>query len=154
MICAEEVPFVTLQDVERGAADVRSEVVEGMQVSGSAFGVDPSGSREDLEGVQTYCEAWGVERSDPVEDEPVVSDLPALILSGQYDPGTPPENGLVTAETLSNSYFVEVPNAGHGEVFSYPLCVLPIVADFLDEPAVEPNTSCIAGVPPVEWALP
>jgi len=154
VMCAEELPFVTEEDVARGSAGVRAEIVGGLQVSGSAFGVDPSGTAEDLEAVQRFCAAWDVDPADPVEDQPVTSDIPALILSGQYDPGTPPSNGMLVAETLTNSQFIEMPNAVHSVVLSYPLCALAIAAHFLDEPAAKTDTSCVDGVPTVDWKLP
>ncbi|RMG88195.1 MAG: alpha/beta fold hydrolase, partial [Chloroflexi bacterium] len=46
------------------------------------------------------CDAWGVETADEIEMQPVYSDIPTLLLSGQLDPITPPRNGEMAAETL------------------------------------------------------
>ena len=43
-----------------------------------------------------------------------MSDIPTLLLSGQFDPATPPRFADIAAETLSNSYSFVVPMAGHG----------------------------------------
>ena len=63
-------------------------------------------------------------------------------LSGQYDPITPPAWGQLAAETLSHSFFYEFPGIGHGVMRSNQ-CGLEIGLAFLDDPAAEPDTSCI-----------
>jgi pimeloyl-ACP methyl ester carboxylesterase len=90
----------------------------------------------------TLCESWQSGQADPVEDTPVASDLPALILAGQYDPVTPPEWGLLAAETLDNDYFYEFPGLGHG-VMRSDQCGLEIGLQFLDDPTGPPDASCL-----------
>lgn len=41
-------------------------------------------------GLFAVCPAWGVGEADPIENQPEVSDIPTLILAGQFDPITPP----------------------------------------------------------------
>jgi pimeloyl-ACP methyl ester carboxylesterase len=90
----------------------------------------------------TLCEAWDIEPGDPVVNEPVVSDVPALIFAGQFDPITPTVWGQMAAKTLSNSFFYEFPNLGHGVMDSDP-CALEIGLQFLDDPIKEPDASCM-----------
>jgi pimeloyl-ACP methyl ester carboxylesterase len=85
---------------------------------------------------------WAVEQADPVVNEPVSSDVPALIFAGQFDPITPPEWGQLAAETLSNSFFYEFPGLGHG-IMDSDRCALGIGLQFLDEPTTEPDLSCL-----------
>ena len=91
------------------------------------------------------CRTWRVGRGDAVENEPVVSDVPTLVLAGSFDPITPPSWGKLAAETLANSFFFEFPNAAHG-VFLSGDCPVDMVQDFLDTPANEPDASCIADI--------
>lgn len=72
----------------------------------------------------------------------VVSDVPTRIFAGQFDPITPPEWGQLAAETLSNSFFYEFPNLGHG-VLDSNRCALEIALKFLDDPTTEPDVSCM-----------
>ncbi len=60
------------------------------------------------------CRRWpkGVVAED--YREPVHSSAPVLLLSGEWDPVTPPSWGNEVAEHLSNSLHVIVPRAGHG----------------------------------------
>ena len=60
------------------------------------------------------CDRWNDRPTDPIESEAVVSDIPTLLLSGQFDPTTPPRWADLAAETLSNSYSFVIPMAGHG----------------------------------------
>ncbi|MGS4768169.1 alpha/beta hydrolase, partial [Acinetobacter baumannii] len=46
--------------------------------------------------------------------EPTSSDAPAFILTGQWDPVTPPLYGETTAKFLPNSLHIVVPSGGHG----------------------------------------
>jgi pimeloyl-ACP methyl ester carboxylesterase len=88
------------------------------------------------------CEAWPAGQPDSRENEPVHSDLPVLILSGQYDPITPPEWGRLAAATLSRSLFYEFPGVGHGVMRSNQ-CGLDIGLQFLADPYAEPDVSCL-----------
>jgi hypothetical protein len=94
------------------------------------------------EGYLELCPVLDVEQLDTFVDDPVVSDVPTLLLSGQFDPITPPVNAALAAETLSNSYNYVFPGSGHG-VFLSNLCGTNIVLDFLEDPTQEPDASCI-----------
>ncbi len=53
------------------------------------------------------CDIWDIEESADIEAEAVYSNIPTLILTGEYDPVTPPHWGELAAETLSQSYYFE-----------------------------------------------
>lgn len=88
------------------------------------------------------CELWQVEALNSIMDEPVSSQIPVLILSGGFDPITPPENGLEAAKTLPNSFVVEFPTGGHGAALDGD-CQDQIIQSFLDAPDQAPDTSCV-----------
>jgi len=88
------------------------------------------------------CAVWGAGTADPIEDEPVASDIPTLILAGEYDPITPPSYGRMAGETLTNSTFFEFPGLAHG-VSTADECPTGILLSFVDDPMVEPDGSCI-----------
>jgi pimeloyl-ACP methyl ester carboxylesterase len=110
------------------------------------------GSSANLFGI---CSAWQAAPYDPRESEPLVSDLPVLILAGEYDPTTPPPFGQQLHDHLSASYFVELPGVGHSPSY-YPggSCPLSIVSDFLDDPTQQPDTACLAEMPEPAFLLP
>jgi pimeloyl-ACP methyl ester carboxylesterase len=72
----------------------------------------------------------------------VYSELPTLILAGEYDPVTPARWAQVAQETLPNSYYVEMPRGGHGVSF-VDECGARVVRAFLNRPGRRPNTSCM-----------
>jgi len=91
------------------------------------------------------CAMWDVEPL-PVElREPVQSDIPVLLLSGEFDPITPSENSDLVAELLSHSYSYTFPGVGHGSMGS-GACGLSIVLDFINDPAHAPDASCLDSV--------
>ncbi len=91
--------------------------------------------------LQRACSVWPQAPLPAGFGDPVVSDVPALVLSGQFDPVTPPSWGKETASHLSNSKHVVVPGAGHGTLTLG--CVPGLVAEFLQTNAAALDTSCL-----------
>lgn len=87
------------------------------------------------------CPEWGVEQASPLENEPVTSPIPTLVLAGEYDPITPVTWGQMTAETLPNSYFFSFPGLGHGTTLMD--CPQSIAMHFIASPMRRPNASCL-----------
>ena len=93
------------------------------------------------------CAAWprGVISQD--FKQPVRSDKPVLLLSGEDDPITPPADAEHAAMTLSNSLSLTVPGQGHGNAFRG--CVPRLMADFIDAASVKGlDVSCIKDIKP------
>ena len=111
-----------------------------------SFPVLAEESRETVEQLHEDCATWAVPLAPPMENEPVVSDLPTLVLAGQFDPITPPSNGRRAAETLSRSTFIEFPGVGHGALVD--VCARNIMSAFFDNPEAPVDTSCVAGMAP------
>jgi pimeloyl-ACP methyl ester carboxylesterase len=88
------------------------------------------------------CQRWNVEPLGPQVDQPVRSDVPTLILSGGFDPITPPEYAATVASTLSNSFSYVFPNGGHGQMLDGG-CADRMILGFLADPTQTPDSSCI-----------
>ena len=101
--------------------------------------VDP----EDRHLAPALCDRWNDRPTDPIENEAVVSNIPTLLLSGQFDPTTPPRWADLAAETLSNSYSFVIPMAGHGVGIFTP-CGQKLMGRFLYRPVESPDSSCLA----------
>jgi pimeloyl-ACP methyl ester carboxylesterase len=129
LACREEVPFDSYEKALAQAADLPPAIAEHYLFRFAFWQF-------------SLCEAWAIEPDDPVVNEPVSSDVPALVLGGQFDPITPSEWGQLAADTLSNSFFYEFPNLGHG-VMDSNRCALQIGLQFLEEPTTEPDASCL-----------
>jgi pimeloyl-ACP methyl ester carboxylesterase len=97
------------------------------------------------------CAAWGAREPGPTELEPVASDIPTLILAGEYDQNTPASWGRLAGETLSRSHYVEFPGTGHG-VVARGECAAQVIADFFHDPLRRPDTHCVDAIPPPNFA--
>ena len=86
---------------------------------------------------------WPKGELAPGFGEPVTSDKPVLLLSGELDPVTPPAWADDAKKTLSHSAHFTVPGVGHGA--SAVGCVPKLISDFLDKGAVEGlDGACVA----------
>jgi len=88
------------------------------------------------------CQDWVQEPADEIENTPVISDIPALVMAGHFDSITSPAWCQETASYLENSYYYEFPNMAHGTV-RYDDCALSMALDFLDDPWSEPDSICM-----------
>jgi pimeloyl-ACP methyl ester carboxylesterase len=134
--CYEEIPFGNLDQAWALIASYPAVVSEGLF--------------SDLEQLYIMCDVWDVGAAPALESTAVVSDLPTLILVGEYDPVTPPQWGRTAGQTLSRHYYFEWPRGGHAVAFADD-CMMRIVLAFLDNPLAAPDGSCIA---PRPFALP
>lgn len=79
---------------------------------------------------------WDVERL-PLGDV-VVSDVPALIMEGEYDSNKPSEMGAEVAKNLSISYLAEFGGMAH---VTLSPCSISMMAEFMNNPAQAPDMS-------------
>ena len=99
------------------------------------------------------CAAWGVPELDAALEEPITSDIPTLVMGGEFDPVTPFTYAQEVAENLSNSYIYRFPSIGHS-VLNSNECAREMAAEFMNDPTSAPDGTCIAEIPPVEFVLP
>jgi pimeloyl-ACP methyl ester carboxylesterase len=88
------------------------------------------------------CDLWGAGEADAIESQAVFSEIPTLILAGEYDPVTPARWSQLAQETLPNSFYVEMPRGGHAVSF-VDECGARIVRAFFNRPDRKPATSCM-----------
>jgi len=79
---------------------------------------------------------------------PLKSKVPALILTGQWDPVTPPVYGDKAAEFLPNSLHIVVPSGGHGfDGLDGLNCIDNLIADFIAGGTVKDlDTACVRSI--------
>ena len=76
------------------------------------------------------CLAWPPSEIPPAFYQPVRSDKPVLLLSGELDPVTPPSWAEEAAKTLPNHLHIVVPGVGHGATAEG--CSAQLVAKFIE----------------------
>ena len=132
VLCAEDISHLDRETIER-------------ETAGTFLGDYLVGGYADV------CEVWPHARLDPSFWEPVASDVPVLLLSGNRDPVTPPPGAEAVAERLSNRLHIVLSGAGHGFFGS---CVRAIRQQFVETASVEGlDTSCLEERPPTEFVL-
>ncbi len=134
--CAEEAPF---NDPAAIAAAMEADpILEHFAL--------PEGPPED-------CATWVVPPAAAIENLAVASAVPTLLTSGGYDPVTPLAFSETAAAQLSNHYLFEFPMMAHGSVWQNWIdgCPASIAQQFLHDPSVEPDSSCIAAMPPTDF---
>ena len=87
------------------------------------------------------CDAWRERVADSSTFAPVSSDIPALILSTEFDDRTPATYGRLVASRFKRAYHYEIPREGHGQL--PPGCATGIFLQFLDNPLHQPEGSCL-----------
>lgn len=132
-LCKEELPF---ESRERLASGAGGDPVAQVLV--------PSLSR-----LFDVCDAVGETPADPIENAPVVTDIPTLFVAAEIDPGCPPPLTEAAARGYSNSQVVIVTNATHGVIGASP-CTRAMARDFLRDPSVPVDRSCL---PPADTPL-
>lgn len=122
VMCAEDTPFVETSDL--------------VGIEETYFGNDMANA------ILAVCEVWPQGSIDDDFHEPFSSEKPVLILSGETDPITPPENGEKAHQMLANSKHLIVPAHGHGVIGRG--CVPQIVTEFVENANFdELNSACI-----------
>lgn len=136
VVCAEEIPATTPENLDQAAAAYPA-LAEFAQSANYGSG----------QAITDICTAWGAAPFDPREAEPVVSDIPTLLFSGEYDPATPPYFATQTSENLANSFNYVIPGAGHVASLSAS-CPTSIFLSFLSDPSVQPDATCLEALSP------
>ena len=97
------------------------------------------------------CKLWPKGKIPAGYNDPVKTDLPILILSGDVDPVTPPYWAEAAAKHMPNSLHVVTPNAAHGMLGAWD-CLQPLMTEFLEKASTASlDASCVAKTkrPPV-----
>jgi pimeloyl-ACP methyl ester carboxylesterase len=107
----------------------------------------------DFGDMYSACKTWGSAGPNFGEKDAVVSDIPSLVIEGSFDPATPPFMGRQVSDTLKNSYYFEFSNMGHVPTGD-DACARQVALEFLANPLVEPDRSCLNSIQPVEFLVP
>lgn len=136
VVCSEDVPFYFDGETFAGDAD--------LQRAGYL--------REFYLGLQDMCVNWPTTPVDAEFKTLVTSDLPVLLLSGEFDPVTPPENAERVAANLPNSLHLVAPGQGHNVVLRG--CLPRLVRDFVVAGSADDlNGACVDDIAPLPFFL-
>jgi len=117
VICSEDAPRFAL------SPGIRARIADTYQ------GMDQ------LDAVTEICKIWPQGPVDPDLHAVLQSEVPTLLLSGEADPVTPPEDAVRAAARLEHHRLLVLDGEGHGQVATG--CVPKLMAEFLDDPSPE-----------------
>ncbi|MBA2255031.1 MAG: alpha/beta hydrolase [Chloroflexi bacterium] len=131
--CAEELPFAQVVPTSGEVSRIAR-----------TFGI---GS------IQGACAMWDVPSAPPLEREAVTSEIPTLLLAGEFDPITPPAWAEAAAKTLSRGHVLTFRGVGHG-VLNTSACADGLVSAFLLDPMSPPNGRCMEHLQDIVFVVP
>jgi len=116
VMCTEDAPFFGQVDYDRAALEAT--YMGAVQ----------------LDGIEAICSVWPRGVLDDDLRNPLASDLPVLLLSGDADPITPPRFAKMAAVGLSNSRSLTGVDQGHGQAGR--TCIPEIMAQFVESASI------------------
>jgi pimeloyl-ACP methyl ester carboxylesterase len=100
--------------------------------------------------IRRVCATWPRGPVSADFRQPVTSETPVLLLSGEADPVTPPANGDQAARTLSNSLHLVAPGQGHTVIVWG--CIPKIAAAFVESGTVKGlESDCVKHIQPTPF---
>lgn len=137
VICTEDVPFF-----ETPTAAVKNDGAKNKSYLGD----------DTLAAIRATCNAWPAGVIDDDFKQPLESDKPTLILSGDADPITPPAYGNLVAKTLSNAKHIVNESQGHMQVAFG--CMPVLLAQFIDSTDTQNlETDCLQRIRPLPFFI-
>lgn len=124
--CAEELPFVD-----------RDRLRQEKEKYAAVRGLSPAVFEPKI------CDIWGVQPMGEKENEPVKSDIPVLLINGEYDPNTPPRWAAQMQKNLSRSFHLVFPGWLHTPTtyWNNP-CAMEVARRFFLDPTQKPDPDC------------
>ena len=130
VICTEEYPYFDRLSAQQESANRNAYL--GMTL---------------IQRMEEMCSLWPKGEIIAQMREPLTSDIPALLLSGEYDPITPPAYAEELLADLGSATHLVLPGQGH--FVSATGCAPELVAKFVDAASSEElNSRCLERLSP------
>jgi hypothetical protein len=131
--CTEDVPFLS-KDADAMAAGT-------------------FGGNYRLQQQRAACKEWVRGSVSSAHREPTKSNIPALLLSGELDPVTPPSGGAEVVRHFTRGRHVVIRNNGH-PIGNAERCIGEMIGQFLDRGSADGlATSCASDIPAPPFLL-
>jgi pimeloyl-ACP methyl ester carboxylesterase len=105
-----------------------------------------------VDGMTALCEIWPRGAVDADFYEPLKTAVPALLLSGEFDPATPPDYGAMAAAGFKQQLHLVIPGQGHGQTGLR--CVQRLLRDFVESGTVDGlDAACVGDIKPAPFFL-
>ena len=124
--CAEQAPYNNYQKIQQLSTK-----------NAAIAGYNPKVFEEDI------CKIWQVKKVAAREKQAVKSKVPVLLLSGSYDPDTPPEWAAQMQKNLPNSFHLIFKGWGHTISLNWGNpCGMQMANAFFNNPTQRPTADC------------
>ena len=134
VICSEDEPLFAASNIDRAA------IAKTYQGS------------EQVDALEGICKLWPRGAVDADLHDPLHSDIPTLLLSGEADPVTPPADAERAASGLARHRHLILTGEGHGQLVTG--CVPRLMAEFLDNADPDKlDADCLAQHTPAPFFL-
>ena len=134
VVCSEDAPFYPMEEVN-------NEALENTYIG-----------RDMYDTLKSMCDHWPEGYRHEDIKQPLQSDIPTLVLSGEADPITPPTWGDAVMPGLTNALHIIAPGQGHGTIARG--CMPQLIQSFVEEPMPrELDASCIDRLKPFPFFL-
>lgn len=128
--CAEETPFASRETIE--AETHKYPVIDGYSPVVFQPGI---------------CDIWGVQAMDSLENKAIHSDIPTLLISGEYDGITPPRWAKEMHSQLSNSFHMVFKGWMHTPTTNWGNpCAMEAAHAFFNDPSQFPEVECFQAI--------
>ena len=132
VICTEDVPFI---ETDAAATPAISDAYLGTL---------------QLDGLAAICSVWPRGKLDEDLHAPLEIEVPLLLLSGEFDPSTPPRDAEQILARAADALHIVQPGHGHGQLGSR--CITRLIAEFLDAAApAELDPACALDAEPAPF---
>jgi pimeloyl-ACP methyl ester carboxylesterase len=119
--------------------DALTNVIDGDPVYDAVFARSP---------YRAVCRAWDVPSSDPAIAEPVDTEVPLLMLSGQFDSFSPLPPAAAAADRSTTSWSVTIAAQTHN-VLGFAQCAGELRDDWRRHPTTRPDVENCPSSPPI-----
>ncbi|KAB8153347.1 alpha/beta fold hydrolase [Kordia sp. TARA_039_SRF] len=135
--CAEEYPFASSEII--AAEKNKYPEVEGL--SPMVFEAN-------------ICDIWKVQPLKAIENQAIKSDIPVLLLSGEYDNETPVKWASAMRKNLSNSYHLIFKGWTHTVTTNWGNpCGMEVANAFFNNPNQKPQPKCFEDMKALEFVV-
>lgn len=128
--CAEENPF-----------NSQEKITTETNKYPAVMGLSPAVFKNEV------CNIWNVRKVSKIENEAIKSDIPILLISGEYDNETPVKWAESMTNNLTNSFHLVFKGWKHGPTTNWSnQCAMQAANDFFNNPSIKPNPECFAEI--------
>lgn len=103
-----------------------------------------------LEAIRRQCAIWPRGEVPDGFHDPVASDVPVLLMSGERDPVTPPSYAALVARTFANNINLVAHGQSHSVLRN--VCLQEVMTNFIEQGSVAAlDTACVESIRPAPF---